>query len=61
MDRKREIDRAVTEIRETEKRDGVTREGLEKIKQRLIRLARPELSPASDFAPRAHGDIREAR
>ena len=55
MDRKREIDSAVTEIREIEKRHSVTRESLEKIKQRLIRLARPELFPASDFAPPAPG------
>jgi hypothetical protein len=61
MDRKREIAAAVQDIRAIEKRDGVTRESLEKIKRRLIRLARPELFPASDFPPPAHGDIREAR
>jgi predicted metal-dependent enzyme (double-stranded beta helix superfamily) len=55
MDRKREIESAVTDIRTIEKRDGVTRESLEKIKQRLIRLARPELFPASDFPPPAPG------
>lgn len=55
MDRKREISLAVEDIRTIERRDGVTRESLEKIKQRLIRLARPELFPASDFPPPAPG------
>ncbi len=55
MDRKREIDSAVADVRGIEKRDGVTRESLEKIKQRLIRLARPELFPASDFPPPTPG------
>jgi len=51
-DRKREIEGAVFDIREIEKRDGMTRESLEKIKQRLIRLAaRQDLFPASDFPP----------
>jgi predicted metal-dependent enzyme (double-stranded beta helix superfamily) len=52
MDRKHEIESAVTDVRTIEKRDGVTRESLEKIKQRLIRLAaRRELFSASDFPP----------
>lgn len=55
MDRKREISLALEDIRTIERRDGVTRESLEKIKQRLIRLARPELFPASDFPPPAPG------
>src|SRR5687767_12568490 len=55
MDRRREIELAVVDIREIEKRDGVTRRSLEKIKQRLIRLAKPELFPASDFPPPAPG------
>jgi len=56
MERKREIQSAVAEIREIEKRNGVTRDSLEKIKQRLIRLAaRPDLFPASDFPPPAPG------
>jgi predicted metal-dependent enzyme (double-stranded beta helix superfamily) len=55
MDRRREIELAVVDIREIEKRDGVTRQSLEKIKQRLIRLAKPELFPASDFPPPAPG------
>ena len=55
MDRKREIESAVADVRAIEKREGVTRQSLEKIKQRLIRLARPELFPASDFPPPAPG------
>jgi predicted metal-dependent enzyme (double-stranded beta helix superfamily) len=55
MDRRKEIASAVADVREIEKRDGVTRDSLEKIKQRLIRLARPELFPASDFPPPAPG------
>ena len=55
MDRKKEIASAVSEIRVIEKEQGVTRDSLEKIKQRLIRLARPELFPASDFPPPAPG------
>ena len=55
MDRKREIESAVADVRAIEKREGVTRQSLEKIKQRLIRLARPELFPASDFQPPAPG------
>jgi predicted metal-dependent enzyme (double-stranded beta helix superfamily) len=51
MERKREIESAVQDVRSIERRDGVTRESLEKVKQRLIRLARPELFPASDFPP----------
>ena len=55
MDRKREIESAVADVRAIEKREGVTRQSLEKIKQRLIRLARPELFPASDFPTPAPG------
>jgi predicted metal-dependent enzyme (double-stranded beta helix superfamily) len=51
MNRKREIAAAVEDIRAIERRDGVTRDSLETIKRRLIRLARPELFPASDFPP----------
>ena len=56
MSRKSEIQAAVADVRAIEKREGVTRESLEKIKQRLIRLAaRKELFPASDFPPPASG------
>lgn len=71
MERKGHIAAAVDDIRKIERRDGVPRESLERIKQRLIRLARPGLFPESDFPPPAdekawrvfpaHGDIREAR
>src|SRR5438552_16563232 len=50
--RRREIDATVAEVREIERRDGVTRASLEKIKQRLIRLAaRQDLFTARDFPP----------
>jgi predicted metal-dependent enzyme (double-stranded beta helix superfamily) len=59
MDRKREIASAVEDIRTIEKREGVSRGSLEKIKQRLIRLARPELFPASDFpTPEPGGKLK---
>ena len=55
VQRRHEIDAAVADVRTIEQRDGVTRESLDKIKQRLIRLARPELFPLSDFPPPAPG------
>jgi predicted metal-dependent enzyme (double-stranded beta helix superfamily) len=56
MDRKREIEAAVADVREIEKRQGVTRESLERIKERLIRLAaRQDLFLPSDFPPPAPG------
>jgi hypothetical protein len=75
LERKREIEQAVADVRAIEERQGVTRESLEKIKQRLIRLAaRQDLFSPSDFPPPApggklksclyrvaDGDIREAR
>ena len=56
MDRAREraleIESAVADVRRIEGEDGVTRQSLEKIRQRLMRLAaRTELFPPSDFAP----------
>lgn len=55
-ERKREIAAAVADVRVIEERDGVTRESLEKIKQRLARLAaRRELFTAEDFPPPAPG------
>ena len=58
-ERSLEIDTAVADIREIEKRDGVTREGLEKIKQRLIRLAaRTDLFGVADFPPPEEGAKR---
>jgi predicted metal-dependent enzyme (double-stranded beta helix superfamily) len=55
-ERKREIEAAVADVRAIERRDGVTRDSLEKIKQRLTRLAaRQELFSAEDFPPPAPG------
>src|SRR5437773_7705176 len=55
--RKREIEAAVADVRQIEKRDGVTRASLEKIKQRMIRLAaRQDLFTPRDFpAPEPGG------
>src|SRR5262245_6122474 len=58
--RSREIDAAVADIRAIEAQ-GVTRESLEKIKQRLIRLAkRTDLFTASDFPPPKPGGNRNS-
>jgi predicted metal-dependent enzyme (double-stranded beta helix superfamily) len=55
-ERKREIDAAVADVRAIEAREGVTRESLERIKQRLTRLAaRQDLFSAQDFPPPAAG------
>jgi predicted metal-dependent enzyme (double-stranded beta helix superfamily) len=55
-ERKREIDAAVADVRTIEAREGVTRASLEKIKQRLTRLAaRQDLFSARDFPPPAAG------
>src|SRR3954471_8701161 len=55
-ERKREIAAAVADVRGIEAREGVTRDSLEKIKQRLTRLAaRQELFTAEDFPPPAAG------
>lgn len=40
-ERKREIDDAVADIRTIEAREGASRSSLERIKQRLMRLAAP--------------------
>jgi predicted metal-dependent enzyme (double-stranded beta helix superfamily) len=59
--RQKEIDAAVADVRAIEARDGVTRDSLEKIKQRLIRLAaRSDLFAASDFAPPEPGGKRNS-
>jgi predicted metal-dependent enzyme (double-stranded beta helix superfamily) len=56
VERRREIEAAVTDVRALEERHGVTLESLEKIKQRLVRLAaRQDLFPSSDFPPPAPG------
>ena len=57
--RKKEIESAVADVRQIEKREGVTRASLEKIKQRLMRLAaRQDLFTARDFPPPAPGANR---
>src|SRR5438445_10181584 len=55
--RKRDIEAAVADVRQIEQRDGVTRASLERIKQRLIRLAaRQDLFTPRDFpAPEPGG------
>ena len=59
--RKREIEAAVADVRQIEKRDGVTRASLEKIKQRMIRLAaRQDLFTARDFPPPEPGGKRNS-
>jgi predicted metal-dependent enzyme (double-stranded beta helix superfamily) len=55
-ERRKAIDGAVADIREIEKRDGVTRESLQKIKARLIKLAaRTDLFDPKDYPPPAPG------
>ena len=59
--RQKEVDSAVADVREIEARHGVTRDSLEKIKQRLIRLAaRTDLFVASDFPPPQPGGKRNS-
>ena len=61
IERKREIERAVADVREIERAGGLTRETLERIKQRLTRLAaRQELFTASDFPPPEPGSKRNS-
>jgi predicted metal-dependent enzyme (double-stranded beta helix superfamily) len=58
-ERTREIEAAVTDIRKIESTAGVTRDSLERIKQRLIRLAaRTDLFDPADFPPPAPGGKR---
>jgi predicted metal-dependent enzyme (double-stranded beta helix superfamily) len=60
-ERKREIEAAVADVRAIEKKDGVTRASLEKIKARLLRLAaRKDLFSAEDFPPPAPGAKRNS-
>ena len=59
--RKEEIEAAVADVRQIEKKEGVTRASLEKIKQRLTRLAaRQDLFTARDFPPPAPGGKRNS-
>jgi predicted metal-dependent enzyme (double-stranded beta helix superfamily) len=60
-ERSREIERAVADIRSIEKREGVTREDLESIKRRLMRLAaRTDLFSAADYPPPQPGSKRNS-
>jgi predicted metal-dependent enzyme (double-stranded beta helix superfamily) len=55
-ERKREIDGAVADIRAIEAREGISRSSLEKMKERLIRLAtRRDLFSTADYAPPVPG------
>src|ERR1041384_933766 len=59
--RQKEVDSAVADVREIEAGHGGTRDRLEKIKQRLIRLAaRTDLFTASDFPPPQPGGKRNS-
>ncbi len=54
--RRSAIEAAVADVREIERRDGVTRQTLEKIKHRLIQLAaRTDLFDPKDYPPPAPG------
>ena len=59
--RKKEIEAAVADVRQIEKKEGVTRASLERIKQRLMRLAvRQDLFTAADYPPPKPGDKRNS-
>lgn len=61
VQRQREIEAAVADVRAIEAGDGVSRESLEKIKQRLIGLAaRTELFTLADFPPPQPGSKRNS-
>ena len=60
-ERAREIESAVADVRAIETREGVTRESLENIKQRLMRLAkRSDLFTAAEFPPPGAGARRNS-
>lgn len=60
-ERRGEIERAVADVRALERAGGVTGETLEKIKQRLMRLAaRQDLFTARDYAPPEPGAKRNS-
>ena len=59
QERHREIEATVADIRDIEKREGVTRESLEKIRARLAKLAaRRDLFTLEDFPPPQPGAAR---
>lgn len=60
-ERRKEIAAAVDDIRDIEKRDGVNRDSLDRIKARLIKLAaRAELFTAENFPPPEPGGKRHS-
>ena len=59
--RRKEIDAAVADVRAIEKRHGVTRDALQKIKERLMLLAaRQDLFTAKDYPPPEPGSKRNS-
>ena len=61
LERQKEIEAAVADVRAFERRAGVTREGLERIKARLLELAaRADLFTLEDFAPPQPGAARNS-
>src|SRR2546421_3468769 len=61
IQRQREIEAAVADVRAIERREGVTRESLENIKQRLTRLAAlTELFTTADYPPPQPGGKRNS-
>ena len=59
--RKMEREATFADVRQIEKKGGVTRESLEKIKQRLMRLAaRQDLFTAGDYPPPKPGSKRNS-
>src|SRR3982750_3503842 len=61
IERRHEVEKAVADVRAIEREHGATRESLEKIRQRLTRLAaRQDLFTASDFPPPQPGSRRNS-
>jgi len=61
VERRTEIESAVADVRQIEEKEGVTRASLEKIKQRLTRLAaRQDLFTAADYPPPQPGAKRNS-
>jgi len=61
IERRREIEKALADVRAIEREHGVTPESLDRIKQRLARLAtRQDLFTATDFPPPQSGSKRNS-
>ncbi len=61
IERRREIEKALADVRAIEREHGVTPESLDRIKQRLARLAtRQDLFTATDFPPPQPGSKRNS-